>query len=101
MLRAHADRIGEQVWNGADLVMEVVSDDDRRRDLEVKRREYATAGIPEYWIVDPKLKTITVLVLEGSSYVAHGEFALGDRATSHLLPGFEADVTTAFAAAAM
>src|SRR3954452_1445040 len=81
----HADRIGELFWDGADLVMEVVSDDDRRRDLETKRREYAEAGIPEYWIVDPTEKRITVLTLEGRSYAVHGEFSPGMAATSGLL----------------
>jgi Uma2 family endonuclease len=43
MLNKHADRMGEEYWDGADLVMEVVSEDneDRRRDLDTKRREYA------------------------------------------------------------
>jgi Uma2 family endonuclease len=56
MAKAHADRIGEEFWKGADLVVEVVSgeDEDRRRDLDIKRREYARARIGEYWIVDPR-----------------------------------------------
>ena len=41
-------RLGDASCDHADLVMEVVSDDDRRRDLLTKRREYARAGIPEY-----------------------------------------------------
>jgi Uma2 family endonuclease len=50
-------RVTDEYWEGADLVMEVVSshDEDRRRDLVVKREEYARAGIAEYWIVDPEL----------------------------------------------
>ena len=75
----HASRIGESFWEGADLVMEVVSDDDRRRDLETKRREYAQAGIPEYWIVDPQQARITVLRLDGTTYVVHGDFPRGRR----------------------
>jgi Uma2 family endonuclease len=95
-LRAeHAARIGEAFWEGADLVMEVVRDDDRRRDLETKRREYAQAGIPEYWIVDPQFARITVLRLDGASYVVHGECPRGTQAASHLLPGVPIDVTTA------
>src|SRR6516162_46570 len=41
---------------GADLVMEVVSEgpENRKRDLETKRNDYAAAGIPEYWIIDPE-----------------------------------------------
>jgi Uma2 family endonuclease len=95
MLAQHAARIGEPFWEGADLVMEVVSSDDRRRDLETKRREYAQAGIPEYWIVDPQQARITVLRLDGATYVVHGEFPAGTQATSHLLPGFAVDVTAA------
>ena len=84
--------------DGADLVMEVVSEsqEDRDRDLIVKRKEYALAGIPEYWIVDPKTQTITVLVLSGTEYVVRGEYKPGMTATSHLLTGFEIDVTNCF-----
>jgi Uma2 family endonuclease len=94
----HTSRIGEPFWEGADLVMEVVSDDDRRRDLETKRREYAQAGIPEYWIVDPQQGRITVLRLAGAIYTVHGEFLPDAQATSHLLPGFVVDVSAALAA---
>jgi Uma2 family endonuclease len=99
MLKAHADRIGEEFWRGADLVMEVLSGTaaDRRRDLVTKRREYARARIPEYWIVDPRDEQITVLRLAGTRYVVHGVFGKGAVASSHLLPGFTVDVTEALA----
>ncbi len=99
MLTAHRPRAGNEFWDGADLVMEVLSDtpEDRRRDQVVKRREYAKAGIAEYWLVDPKQKQITVLRLKGKSYVIHGRFKAGKTAKSHLLPGFEVDVSTALA----
>jgi Uma2 family endonuclease len=100
MLAEHASRITEDYWIGADLVMEVVSgsDNDRRRDLAEKREEYAQARIPEYWIVDPELGQITVLVLDGATYAVHGVFTRGEQATSKLLPGFAVDVTAALAA---
>ena len=52
--------------DGAALVMEVISParEDRCRDEVVKRAEYPTAGIAEYWIIDPD-RAITVLRLEG------------------------------------
>jgi len=99
MLHEHADRRGEDYWDGADLVMEVVSSDDRARDLETKRREYAQARIPEYWIVDMQDWYIDVLTLQGASYTLHGLFSRGDRATSVLLPGFEVSVDDVFDAA--
>ena len=45
------------------LVVEVIGEDDPERDLVTKRLEYAQAGIPEYWIVDPRTDTIDVLRL--------------------------------------
>jgi Uma2 family endonuclease len=77
--------------------MEVVSegDESRHRDLVTKRDEYARAGIPEYWIVDPELGRITVLALEETSYAVHGEYSKGQQATSKLLPGFTVDVSAA------
>ena len=97
MLKEHADRIDDRFWKGANLVMEVVNGDkkDRHRDLVDKRREYARARIPEYWIVDPEKEKITVLRLTGKTYAVHGEFTRGAVATSHLLPGFTVDVTAA------
>lgn len=87
---------------GADLVMEVVSPDakDRVRDIKQKRREYATAGIPEYWIVDPETETITVLTLPAGAneYAEHGVFRADQIATSVLLSEFAIDVTACFAA---
>ena len=90
--------IGEQYWSGCDLVMEIVSKNNRDHDIKTKRREYARAGIPEYWIVDPQKSQITVLKLKGRRYVDHGVFGKGERATSVLLPGFNVDVTAALTA---
>lgn len=51
----HEDRLSEDRLGGpADLVVEVISDDSVRRDRVEKFREYAVAGIPEYWIIDPR-----------------------------------------------
>ena len=99
MASANKHRMTNQYWDGADLVMEVVSENDPKRDLEIKRAEYAKAGILEYWIVDPRLRQITVLRLDGKQYVPHGEFRHGQWATSALLTGFEADVEKVFASA--
>ena len=88
----------DRYWLGADLVAEVVSPDRPERDLVQKREEYAAAGILEYWIVDPRVETITVLRLAGGAYVELGVFARGEQATSALLAGFAVDVADIFAA---
>ncbi len=86
----------EAFWLGADLVVEIVSPDNPTRDTVEKRTEYAEAGIPEYWIVDPQIETITVLRLEAGGYTEHGVFRRGTTATSALLLGFEVGVETVF-----
>lgn len=96
MLARNSDRRHNEYWDGADLVMEVVSEDGRARDVETKRTEYAQAGIPEYWIVDPERREITVLQLAGDRYEEHGIFRAGEKATSILLAGFELAVNDAF-----
>lgn len=97
-LKEHSQLVQEEFWTGADLVMEVVSSGakSRRRDLDEKRREYATAGIQEYWIVDPLVETISVLALVGSDYQVSGEFRKNDIARSHLLSGFTVAVSEIF-----
>ena len=97
LLRDRSDpRRRDRFWLGADLVAEVVSPDDPSRDLVVKRADYAEATVPEYWIVDPRVETVTVLTLAGSVYREHGVFARGDTATSALLDGVAVDVTALF-----
>jgi len=101
MSAENAARRDEDYWLGADLVMEVVSEgaENRERDLEKKRHDYAQAGIPEYWIIDPQEGRLTVLKLDGNIYAVHGEFTSGDTATSALLPDFGVQVDAVFAAA--
>jgi Uma2 family endonuclease len=79
-------------WEGADLVMEVVSPTNPDHDRDIKRREYAQAGIPEFWIIDVIQRHILVLALEGKEYREHGQFGPGSVATSVLLPGFTVPV---------
>lgn len=81
-------RVTPQFTIEAELVVEVISPDDPKRDYEIKRIDYADAGIPEYWIVDAEAKMVTVLKLENGAYVEHGRFGPGQIANSHRLSGF-------------
>src|SRR5919108_3840668 len=64
LLDANDPRNQNAFWLGADLVVELVSPDNVERDTVIKRADYAEAGIPEYWIINPAEETITVLALE-------------------------------------
>jgi Uma2 family endonuclease len=96
LLDASDPRNQNAFWLGADLVIEIVSPDDPERDTKVKRADYAEAGIPEYWIVNPADETISVLTLEGDAYAEHGVFRRGESAASRLLNGFSVSVDEVF-----
>lgn len=55
------DKLTDRGCNGApDWVIEVVSVGSQRMDYMIKLFKYRTAGVKEYWIVDPKDQTISV-----------------------------------------
>jgi len=98
MLQENRGRRKENYWDGADLVIEVVSEDDPDRDLVTKRQEYAQGKIPEYWIVDPRDRSILVLTLDDNAteYREAGRYSDGQTAQSILLNDFRAPVTQVF-----
>jgi Uma2 family endonuclease len=99
MRAEHRHRIHDY-WDGADLVMEVVSPTKPEHDRETKRHEYAQGGISEYWIVDVLKQQIQVFVLQEKSYRLDGEFGPGMQAISAYLPGFSVPVDQVMALAA-
>ncbi len=79
------------------LVVEIVSPTSRVQDLHLKRRYYAEAGIPEYWIVD--LGPRSVLVLSdpaGGSYRTETTFAEGGTLRSAIIREFAVPVADLF-----
>lgn len=54
--------------SGVLLVVEVVSPNSGITDYRYKRTEYAAAGIPEYWIIDPPQNKVSILQLVEGLY---------------------------------
>ena len=79
-----------------DLVVEILSPSNWVYDRVEKQRVYAEAGIPEYWILDYRAKTIEVLVLEGGEYVLIRRYTVNERVASRVLAGFEIEVAAVF-----
>ncbi|OLP19176.1 hypothetical protein BST81_06655 [Leptolyngbya sp. 'hensonii'] len=71
--------------SGVLLAVEVVSPDSIKRDYRFKRAEYASFGIPEYWIVDPAEQKITILQLVDGLYEGQ-EYRGSDRIESQIFP---------------
>ncbi len=94
VLRSSTDpRRNDRFWLGADLTLEVVSEDKPERDLVDKVVDYAEARVPEYWIVNPQTETITIFQLSGDAYQKVGDYGRGEKALSVLLTGFSVAVS--------
>ncbi len=76
------------------LVVEVVSPSTRTLDKVEKAHDYALAGIPEYWVVDPDLKEVLFHTLEGDRYRV--QRLTQGRLESRVLPGFWLEVSWLF-----
>jgi Uma2 family endonuclease len=96
LLSAADPRRQNRFWLGADLALEVVSEEKPERDLVEKRGDYAEGGVSEYWIVNPQTETMTVRRLRDDAYEEAGVYRRGESAASVLLAGFSVDVAAVF-----
>ncbi len=68
-----SDKLTDKGCSGApDWIIEIVSPSSRRMDYFTKLFKYRTAGVREYWIVDPDQKRITVYDFESEDIRDYG-----------------------------
>ncbi len=68
-------KLNDKGCNGApDWVIEIVSPGTSRIDYGVKLFKYRSAGVREYWIVNPLKKAVTVFDLEKEEKTNHYDF---------------------------
>ena len=79
-----------------DLVVEILSPSNSRKDLKDKYEIYQEAGVPEYWIVDADDKAIYRYVLEGDTYIGLPPVSEGDVFHSRKFPEMEIDTKHIF-----
>lgn len=66
---------GAKFFEGVpDLVVEVLSPSTTRTDQSIKFSAYEQAGVPEYWIANPKTRSVEVFTLSGGEYALVNEF---------------------------
>lgn len=68
------ERCSEQsgrLYGAPDLVVEISSPSTARNDRTVKFNLYESAGVREYWIVEPQVELIEVWTLIDNQYVQH------------------------------
>ena len=83
--------------NGApDLIVEIVSPNNSKYDVDTKFRLYQEAGVMEYWIVQTEMKTVLVYRLQDGVYVGSKPFSEGEIIESPLFPEMKIAVDEVF-----
>ncbi|MFN8637287.1 MAG: Uma2 family endonuclease [Chloroflexota bacterium] len=92
--RENAGRINPTFVDGpVDLAVEIVSPDSVMRDYQEKLAEYEAAGIPEYWIVDPRRREARFYELGEDGHYRLGEVGSDGIYTSKVVDGFRLRVS--------
>ena len=68
---------GKRCLGAPDLVIEILSPGNTKRDIDDKFRLYEEVGVSEYWIVRPEDKEVNIFVLEGNRYIGLAPVAKG------------------------
>jgi Uma2 family endonuclease len=91
------EKLGKEGYRGApSLVIEILSPSNTAIEMYRKLELYRSAGVKEYWIIDPEQKLVEIYRLNGDryeSYILH----MGDTVQSTLFPGLAIPLETIFA----
>lgn len=74
-----------------DWVIEVVSASSKRMDYYIKLFKYRTAGVREYWIVNPATKRVMVYNFQGDDV---GDYSFTENIPVSIYPGFTINLST-------
>ena len=89
--------VAKQRFNGPpDLVIEVLSPGNWKRDLSTKRTLYGKFGVREYWVVDVRNQALIIFRLNGETMEEIQTIRDDDRLESPLLPEFSIKVRSIF-----
>jgi Uma2 family endonuclease len=86
----------DMVENAPSLAVEIISPSSGAYDRVTKRNVFARYGVPEYWLVDPKEKTVTIHC-DPRDGRYQTETVSSDVAVSATIPELSADLKALFA----
>ena len=81
------EKIDERGCKGSpDLVVEILSAGNSKKEMGIKFDLYEENKIPEYWIVEPANQTILVYYLKGEKYINERPLSVDAKIQSKLFP---------------
>lgn len=97
LLTESLHKMQESKIEGApDLIVEILSPSTGYYDVKYKKSVYEKFGVKEYWIVDPKDKTIEIYQNSQGKFVLTSELSKTGTAQSTLLSGFIVELEKIF-----
>jgi len=90
--------LDKQGCNGSpDLVVEVLSPGNSKKEMQQKFDLYEEAAVKEYWLVHPIDETVIVYSLnENDEFIGSRIFSENDKITSKAIEGFKLDLNVIF-----
>lgn len=83
--------------NGApELMIEILSPNNSKHDLDTKFKLYEEAGVLEYWIVHPVIKMLLVYTLINEKYIGLPPQTEGENIRSPLFPDMQIAIVDVF-----
>ena len=90
-------KVDERGCIGApDIVIEILSPANHKKELKYKHEVYEEAGVKEYWIVEPADKSVQIYLLTDGRLIASRPLYAEDVFSSSVLPGFSLDLNKLF-----
>jgi len=87
---------GRDCQGAPDLIVEIASPTTRGRDRGKKLNWYRRSGVKEYWLVDPDVQDVEVLILGDEKYYVIGYYGKTDKIKVSVLDDCEIDLSLVF-----
>lgn len=79
-----------------DLVVEILSPGNNRKELKLKYEVYEESGVKEYWVIHPTEQTLLIYTLVKGKYQPSGLYVSGDFVESSCIEGFKLNLEEIF-----
>lgn len=79
-----------------DLMIEVLSPGNSKKEIDIKFDLYEENGVKEYWIVNPVSKSVAIYVLQGEKYIGLKPLIEGSKLESPTFPNLKFPVKKVF-----
>lgn len=79
-----------------DVVVEILSPGNNKKELQNKYEVYEESGVKEYWVIHPNEYTLLIYTLSEGKYFASRLYTVGDRVSSEAIEGFKLNLEEVF-----